>query len=205
MEAGLVANNQTRYNINSMTKAIFAALVGVEIGRGSLAWETKIKDLLPDFRSTSSIVQDNATIADFLSHRTGITGLDAAWLQSHNSILMNKDQMLPFFATLKPVQEFRTSFRYNNWGYEIVALILEKITGRSLSELLHERLFEPLGMHNTSTSWQHSDDDSAKSYCVLDDLSPVEITRPQLGSGTLMEAAGGVKSTLNDLLILYKT
>jgi CubicO group peptidase (beta-lactamase class C family) len=84
---------------------------------------------------------------------------------------MNKDQMLPFFATLKPVQEFRTSFRYNNWGYEIVALVLEKITGRPLSELLHERLFEPLGMHNTSTSWQHSDDNSAKSYCVLDDLS----------------------------------
>jgi CubicO group peptidase (beta-lactamase class C family) len=117
---------------------------------------------------------------------------------------MKRDQILPFFATLKPIQEFRTPFFYNNWGYEIVALILEKVSGLPLAELLRVNLFEPLGMHRTSTSWQTDDENVAKSYCVRDDLTPVEIDRPQLGEGSLMEAAGGVKSTLHDLIIWYK-
>jgi CubicO group peptidase (beta-lactamase class C family) len=153
----------------------------------------------------SSTVQEQATIIDFLSHRTGITNFDAPWLQSENTILIQRDQILTFFATLKTIQEFRTSFFYNNWGYEIVALILEQVTGLSLTELLRVNLFEPLGMLRTSTSWQTDDDNVAKSYSVLDDLTPCKINRPQCGDGSLMEAAGGVKSTLHDLIIWYKT
>ena len=187
-----------------MTKATVAALVGMEVSRGTLHWDTLVKDILPAFKSTDITVQENTTVTDLLSHRTGITNFDASWLQSQNTVLLDRSQILPFFATLRPALGFRSSFLYNNWGYEILALMLEQVTGVSLSELLEKRLFEPLGMHRTSTSWHTEDDNVAKSYGVLDDLTSVQITRPQLGKGTLMEAAGGVKSTIFDLIRIYK-
>jgi CubicO group peptidase (beta-lactamase class C family) len=204
VESGIAPDDQTRYNINSLTKATIAALVGIEVNRGSLKWDGKIRTYLPEFLSDSLEVEEKATIIALLSHRTGIACPDAPWLQSNNTILMQRDRILPLFATLKPVQEFCTSFCYNNLGYEIVALILEKVSGLPLSELLRVNVLEPLGMHRTSTSWHTDDDNVAKSYSVLDDLTSVEIVRPQLGDGSLMEAAGGVKSTLHDLIIWQK-
>lgn len=58
-------------------------------------------------------------------------------------------------------------------------------------------------MKRTSTSWDFDDDNYAKSYAVLHNRTSVGIPRPKLGKGTLMEAAGGVKSTIEDLTLLY--
>jgi len=52
-------------------------------------------------------------------------------------------------------------------------------------------------------SWAADDDNVAKSYQTLKDLSPCEVTHPLMG-GSFIEAAGGLKSTIHDLLILYK-
>ena len=140
VEAGLAPDNDTRYNINSLSKATIAALVGIEVRRGTLSWDNKIIDLLPEFKSTEQVVQEQATLRDVLSHRTGIISIDAPWLEGHNTILMDRSVILPYFATLKAVQPFRTSFLYNNWGYELTALILERVTDTPLHQLLHDRL-----------------------------------------------------------------
>jgi CubicO group peptidase (beta-lactamase class C family) len=87
-----------------------------------------------------------------------------------NSILLPRDQAVRTVATLNPSKSFLTSFIYNNWGYELVGQIL-KIAGKSISDLLHEKLFKPLGMGRTSTAWDFDEDNNAKSYGVLEDLS----------------------------------
>ncbi|KAK0726350.1 beta-lactamase/transpeptidase-like protein [Apiosordaria backusii] len=148
---------------------------------------------------------ENFSIVDLLSHRTGLSSLDDFWMGVDNVIYLDKSQVLPTFQTLPLSQPFRESLEYNNWGYEIVAQILEKTANRTISDLLHERVFAPLGMSRTSTSWESGDDNEAKCYGILEDLSPVEVARPALGKGTTMEAAGGIKSTLRDMLTFYKT
>jgi CubicO group peptidase (beta-lactamase class C family) len=40
----------------------------------------------------------------------------------------------------------RTEMHYSNFGYSMLGLILERVSGKSLDTLLRERLFEPLGM-----------------------------------------------------------
>lgn len=200
----LAPDDNTRYNINSMTKAIFASLVALEVSDGRLEWSSRVKDYLPNFASRVSIIQDECTISDLLSHGTGLPDRNVAWFGSHNSHLLERDQALPTFATLLPIGGFRRSFVYNNWGYEIVGQILEKVTGKSLGNLLADRIFKPLNMTRTSTVWDDDDGNNARSYAVLDDLSVTEVGRPQMIDGKLMQAAGGVKSTLHDLVILYQ-
>ena len=118
-------------------------------------------------------------------------------------IILEKDQSISTFGTPKPCHPFCTLFLYNNRGYDLVGLIIEKIGGEYLDQILLEKLFKPLKTQRVSTSWDSDDDNYAKSYAVLHDLTPVEMSRPKLGNGTLMEAARGVKSTIEDLTLLY--
>ncbi|KAJ4369989.1 hypothetical protein N0V83_005753 [Neocucurbitaria cava] len=204
IETKLCPDNDTRHNINSMTKAVTAALVVMEVAKGTLAWSSKVKELLPDFASRSPVVEQECTILDLLTHNTGLSECDALWLGSQNNILLDRDELIKTVATLHPQSAFRSkTFVYNNWGYEIVGLVLERVTGKGISQLLQERIFQPLNMSRTSTSWYDEDDNEATAHVVLNDLTAVEIDRPKVGKGTLMAAAGGVKSTLNDLIILY--
>lgn len=196
IEHKLKSNDQTRFNINSMTKGMVSALTGIEVSKETVDWCKSIKDALSNFSSTDAVAEDNATVIDMLSHRSGITNFDAYWLRSENSVLLARDQTLNCFSTLEKCLPFRASFNYNNWGYELVVEVLEKRAGRSMSALLHDRLFEPLAMSRTSTTWHPENDNQAKSYAVLDDITTVEIPPPKLGKGTLMEAACGVKSTI---------
>ncbi|CAO2648630.1 Nn.00g078970.m01.CDS01 [Neocucurbitaria sp. VM-36] len=204
IEANLPPDNDTRHNINSMTKALTAALVAMEVAKGTLMWSSKFTHFLPDFKSRSPTVKQECTILDLLTHNTGLSECDALWLGSQNNIILDRVELLRTIATLLPGTPFRSeTFIYNNWGYEIVGLVLKKVTGKGISQLLMERIFEPLKLSRTSTSWNEEDDNEAVAYAVLDDLSTVKIESPKVGHGTLMEAAGGVKSTLNDLIILY--
>ncbi|KAG6355591.1 hypothetical protein INS49_003553 [Diaporthe citri] len=121
-----------------------------------------------------------------------------------NEIYLPRSEAARTFASLKMTEPFRTSFEYSNWNYELVGQVLERATGRTISDLFEKRFFTPLGMKRTSTSWSESDDNQAKSYGMLPDLSPVEVGRPFRGNDTIMTAVGGVKSTLHDMLIFYK-
>ena len=77
--------------MNSMTKAMVATLVGVEVDNGDLCWDTKIKDILPNFKSTAPVIEDSATILDLLLHLSGVTNFDSIWLGSQNNPLIGND------------------------------------------------------------------------------------------------------------------
>ncbi|RFU30828.1 hypothetical protein B7463_g5473, partial [Scytalidium lignicola] len=203
-EKRIPPDSDTRYSMNSMTKAVVAEAAGMLDEEGVIDMHEPVKKTLPNFYSQSKEVEEQASLIDLLSHRSGITNFDTIWLGSYNSLLVGRDQVLPIFSTLKPKLPFRTSFLYNNWGYEVTREVMEKKTGKPLGDILGERIFQPLGMTRTSTSWECTDDNVMKSYGVLHDLSPVDCGRPQIGQGTVMEAAGGTKTTLNDLIRLYK-
>lgn len=205
VENTLVADDDTRYAICSLTKGIVSTLAGIYVEEGYLGWDSKVHDILPDFRSISQEVQQKTTLEDLLSHRTGIASIDPLWLGSNNNLLVEKEDTLSVFATLPSVKPFRECFVYNNWGYDIAGMMLEEVTGRSVSELLQARIFGPLDMTRTSTTWDTPADNVAKAYGVSKDLEPILLDWPQLGRGTIMEAAGGIKSTITDLLKFYSS
>lgn len=99
----------------------------------------------------------------------------------------------------------RESLEYNNWGYEIVGQALEKTTNRTLSELLQDQVFAPLSMPRTSTAWKSGDDNEAKSIRYPQKSHSSRDREADSGQGDDVEAAGGIKSTLRDMITFYKT
>jgi CubicO group peptidase (beta-lactamase class C family) len=105
------------------------------------------------------------------------------------------------------VTPFRGECRYNNWGYEIAGRAIENLTGKTFSDFLSEKIFEPLGMTRTfnNDSECHGAANVAKGYMTFDDATPCPVPRPHMAEGTLMNSAGGIQSTVNDLLKYYGT
>ncbi len=72
--------------------------------------------------------------------------------------------------------------------------------------MLHSKFFDPLGMTRTDARGQRERfDNVAEAYMVLDNKDPVRVPMTPQSGATLMGAAGGVQSCIDDLLILYRS
>lgn len=84
-----------------------------------------------------------------------------------------------------------SQFAYSNENYALLGEIIARVTGKSYGNYLNERIFEPLGMSDTSTT---TEDSKAVSYRLVDD------ERRRFETGRLSSADGGMVSTLEDMM-----
>ena len=78
-------------------------------------------------------------------------------------------------------------------------------TGLSYEELLHQKLLRPLNLTRTGLTFHpHDTEDVAKTYIVTPDGLAVENRRPMFEPGSYMAAVGGIQSSVDDLLVLYR-
>ena len=136
---GAPVTADTRFEIGSISKS-FAALIALqEVERGTLDLFAPVTEYVPWFRVRSEF--GPMTTHHLLSHTSGlIMGMDFA------------DDAIPAVESLA-----RTStgfapgerFFYSNDGYKLVGLILERVTGSTIRDLLHERVFAPVGMRRS--------------------------------------------------------
>ncbi len=82
-----------------------------------------------------------------------------------------------------------TKWQYSGEGYQLIAKILEKQTQKSFEQLCQERIFQPLGMNNTSF-----DQSTAKNFVTGHSESEVPVVRPNLK----INAAASMITTASD-------
>ena len=111
------------------------------------------------------------------------------------------DEWIARFATLPLLHQPGTEWRYNT-GAQVLGILLERATGQPLETFLRERLFEPLGMGDTSFSVPAEKQgrfttaympDDAGGLCLLDHAGRVVDRAPAMAN-----AAGMLVSTLDD-------
>jgi CubicO group peptidase (beta-lactamase class C family) len=125
------------------------------------------------------------------------------WLASNNNVIVPLRDSMKVINGLRPVKPSRGQFQYNNLGYEIAAHVIREVSGSSWDEMLHTRLFKPLQMTRTGTHGGFAGAENvARCYNALSDATPILIGQGRIGDDTIASAAGGVRSTLNDMLKL---
>lgn len=202
VERQVEPNVDTSFLICSMTKTITASLIGMVIEEGKLDFSTQLHQIFPEFQGNDA--QANITIEDLLSHRSSLVPYDGLWLSSDNQILMNRSQAIPILNYAPAASALRSEFIYNNIAYEVLRQILEKSTGFTYLELLHKRIIEPLKLNRTFYAEEPLDNNTAKSYTTLKDGSFYEVPPWGHGKDLLIGAAGAIRSSISDLLVLYK-
>jgi CubicO group peptidase (beta-lactamase class C family) len=140
----------TRFAVASNTKAFTAAVLGTLVEDGQLDWDDRVTDYLPGFQMWDPWVTRDIRIRDLLTHRSGLAtfGGDHLWIGSENG----REEIVSRIRYLEPVGPFRASFHYQNLMFLVAGMVAEAVTGQSWDDLIRERIFEPLGMTESSTS-----------------------------------------------------
>ena len=113
-EPGRVDEN-TIFNIASLTKSFTAAGAAVLVDEGRLRWNDPVVRWLPQLRFGDPWLTENVTIADLLSHRTGLETANTMFRFTH----IDRAEVVRRAGFLRPVQPFRTQQVYNNVLYTV--------------------------------------------------------------------------------------
>lgn len=191
------------YGIGSLTKAFIAAGIAVLVEEGRMEWTTPIKDLLPGFRPADHYLYDHATVIDLLAHRTGLSFAASEAFQGDGASLLPYSQILPCANALKPVRSLREEWLYNSWGYSIAGLIIEQLSGKPVHAFLNDTFFEPLGLNKTSLrpDFERLGNAVTNPHAALSDGTPILLKYRQQFTDNVFEAAGGIFSNVDDLLM----
>jgi len=139
---------KTPMHVASVGKVITAVSVLRLVDQKKIDLDKNVQFYLQEFP------YENITVRNLLSHRSGIpyygnfTSTPGVW--NTKQTITNKD-VLELLKTKNIKLDFKpdTRFTYCNTNYVLLALIVEKVTGKTFQDALKELILEPLRMHNT--------------------------------------------------------
>jgi len=149
LEWGVLNGPETVFDIGSISKQFTAAAVHILEHRGRLGLDDDIRTYLPEMPKYARPV----TIRQLMHHTSGIRDYESLqWLAGEltdQGRHTNKD-LLDLLARQKGLN-FPPGERlqYSNSGFTLLAVIVERVTGRSLGAFVRDNLFIPLGMSRT--------------------------------------------------------
>lgn len=197
VETNTPATPNTIYQLASVTKQFTATAVLMLMEEGKVKLEEPFLTYLTDFPAKWQEKWKGITVRQLLNHTSGIV--------SYTS--------LPDFPTktridYKPLEllglvgekdlEFTpgSQWNYDNTGYFLLGMLIEKVSGKSYGEFLTERIFRPLGMKSTRVNdLQAIIPNRATGYSLEDN----HIRNGEYTSPTQPFAAGALVSSVADM------
>lgn len=183
----------TVFQLASLSKPVSATVVATLVGRKEVSWDTPVTSRLPWFALSDPATTRMLTVGDLFSHRSGLPDHAGDQLED---LGFDRRQVLERLRQL-PLDEFRTSYAYTNFGLTAGAEAVAAGTGKSWEDLAADTLFRPLGMD--ATSYRFSDyesrPDRAVGHIHIDGRYEPRYVR----DAQAQSPAGGVSSSLNDM------
>jgi CubicO group peptidase (beta-lactamase class C family) len=145
----------TKFATASAGKVFVAVGILQLIEAGKLDFNDNIGNIL-DFDLKS--IDKNITVRQLLNHTSGIPDyFDESimneyaelWQDFPNYKIRKSIDLLPLFINKPMMYNAGEKFQYNNTGFVVLGLIIEKITGILFDDYLVKNIFQPCGMFNT--------------------------------------------------------
>lgn len=152
LKDGTPMQPSTPVRLGSITKTFTAMAIAILKENGQLSYDSQISTWVPELHRFKGI-----TIRHLLNHTSGIPDYYSNNLLEKKATAPNR--VIPFTNTEaiaiyeswgEPLFAPGDKFKYSNPGYEVLAIIIERISGESYSEFLQHQIFEPLGMTTAS-------------------------------------------------------
>jgi len=153
VELSVPATDKTVYQLASVTKTFTAAAIMMLVEKGKLGLDDKISKHLADLPKA----WENVTVRQLLNHTSGIKSYTSVrdFLKTARKDCQQRE-ILDLVA--KEPMDFGPGEKwlYNNTGYFLLGMLIEKVTGKTYGEFLTERIFKPLGMSQTRANDLHA-------------------------------------------------
>jgi len=145
-EKKLPFTSKTLCPIASNSKLFTAVAAGMLVEGGKLTWDKPIRQDVPSIEFYNDELNNNVTLRDMLSHRTGVTRHDLIWFKSD----FTRKELFQKLKYLEPQQPMRETFLYNNLMFSAVGYVIELKSGKTWEQYVRENIFAPLDMPATT-------------------------------------------------------
>lgn len=143
----------TNFRLASVTKQFTAMAVMLLVHDGKLHYEDSLSKVLPEFPAYGQSI----TIRNLLNHTSGLKDYGELYLQEVGPQTPPEKvpQLLDKDVLRLLERQSATSFapgakwEYSNSGYAVLAMVVERVSGKRFEDFLQERIFRPLRMKNT--------------------------------------------------------
>jgi len=144
-ELGVVNSGWTRFHVASVTKAFTAAAILLLAERGKLSLDDSVSRHLPAYPNG-----DRIRIKHLIEHTAGIPNLGSGpdWARQER-LPHTTEELVGLFKDLPLDFEPGSQSRYSNSNYNLLTLIIEKVSGQSYESFLRENIWTPLGLRTT--------------------------------------------------------
>ncbi|HEX8696326.1 MAG TPA: serine hydrolase [Longimicrobium sp.] len=185
-------DENTVFDIASLTKSFTAAGAAVLVDEGKLAWDDPVRRWLPWMEFPDAYLTREVTLRDLLSHRTGLEAANFAYRFTG----IDRGETLRQVRWMRPQAPFRTRQVYNNILYAAAGEVTAAAAGTTWAELMRTRLFQPLGMGSTT-----AEEEPDRAGNVASPHAPIGgVQRPvRARNHQAISPAGGVYSTAADM------
>ncbi|MFI2435820.1 serine hydrolase [Streptomyces sp. NPDC018693] len=183
----------TVFQLASVSKPLASTVVAAAVGEETVGWDDPVVEYSPGFALKDPWVTRHVTLADLFAHRSGLPdhagdlledlGYDRSYILEH--------------LRYEPLEPFRAHYAYTNFGLTEAAVSVARAENTSWEKLSAEKLYRPLGMDSTSSSF--ADYEKAKNKAAPHVKSGDTWRAEQVRDADAQSPAGGASSTVRDM------
>ncbi len=158
---------QTNFRLASFTKQFTAMCIMLLARDGKLHYDERLTDIFPEFPAYGKSI----SIRNLLNHTSGLPDYEDILMKQYPDTPPEKIPQILDAGVLKLMeQQTSTNFppgskwEYSNSGYAVLAMIVEKVSGKPFGQFLHDRIFVPLKMENTLAYEKGKNDVPNRAY-----------------------------------------
>lgn len=186
----------TKFRLGSVSKQFTALLVLKLVENGKLKLDDAIQNYIPNLPTETGKI----TIHQLLTHSSGIANYtnDPSFFKEKMRNPYKPKEFMDTFINLPLEFTPGEKFKYSNSGYFTLGYIIEKVSGKTYEEYLHEIILLPLKMKNTG--YDHNETllkNRASGY----DRKGKTIVNAKYIDMSIPYAAGSLYSTVEDLYL----
>lgn len=159
-------DKDSKSNSFSMAKSVVSAALGKAISQGKIkSLDQLVSDFYPQFKQGKSAAM---TVGDLSSMASGLD-----WDESYYSPFSittrayfdeHLDQVI---LSQKGVEDPGKSYKYLSGNTQLLAMVIEKATGKSLADYVSENFWQPMGAENPALWQTDRKDGVVKAYCCI--------------------------------------
>lgn len=204
------------FQVGSLSKLFVASVLAILVDEGQLHYEDTVRSILPPEIPLNKDIGD-LTLQELVTHTGGLPRQPMGPTQmiyfarylftGHNLYgYIDKAYLYDYLRTRHIKPKGKREYVYSNIGVALLAHLMEIKTGRSLPDLVEEKICRPLKMKDT-TFYLNAGQQKRQAVGHVGD-QPKFVQRntpmPSWDMGEIMRATGGLYSTVNDLMIFAR-
>src|SRR5439155_20224647 len=145
-------DTRTNFRLASFTTQFTTMAIMLLVHDGKFRYDESLTNVFPEFPAYGKSI----TVRNLLNHTSGLPDYEEILMKQYPNTPDDKIPQILDAGVLKSLEQQTagqfppgSKWQYSNSVYAVLAMIVEKVSGKPFGQFLHDRIFVPLKMNNT--------------------------------------------------------